>query len=442
MTDLARLKDAPVPPARTEARSRALAAAELAFRQAPALDSLARKPQLSAWRRHAPLAASIAAVLVVAPAAFHYVSRQPAPVADPLSEVGRKAAVTYPHAAPGIQPPANAAAPAAPVSVETKTAVAPALAPAQAIAGASTRAASPQTATTDCPPGRACLVVQPGQLLERSRQAPTTMTAPPEARVGLAANAPATIQRSAKARTAPLGIGTPSYALVQSALNAGRLPAKADVRIGELVNAFAYAYPAPENSLVPFRPSVTVVRSPWNDATHLVHIAITKHRQSDAEVAWQVEFEPSTVASYRRVGEAARPPRTGTDATGARLIGPGHTVTAIYEITPVAGTPDPSQLTRPQLGVLDLRSRLPTEDIPTIALPIVAGPQPLDTVPVDVRFSIAVAGFGLLITGSADVASFSYDDVIALAQSAVGEDPFGQRAGFIDLVRRAKAARP
>jgi hypothetical protein len=35
----------------------------------------------------------------------------------------------------------------------------------------------------------------------------------------------------------------------------------------------------------------------------------------------------------------------------------------------------------------------------------------------------------------------SYDDVIALAQSARGDDPFGYRAEFINLVRLAKSAR-
>ena len=38
--------------------------------------------------------------------------------------------------------------------------------------------------------------------------------------------------------------------------------------------------------------------------------------------------------------------------------------------------------------------------------------------------------------------SFTYDDVIALAQGAKGSDPFGYRAEFINLVRLAKTAQP
>jgi Ca-activated chloride channel family protein len=36
--------------------------------------------------------------------------------------------------------------------------------------------------------------------------------------------------------------------------------------------------------------------------------------------------------------------------------------------------------------------------------------------------------------------SFSYDDVATLAQGAKGDDPFGYRAEFVNLVRLAKSA--
>ena len=44
--------------------------------------------------------------------------------------------------------------------------------------------------------------------------------------------------------------------------------------------------------------------------------------------------------------------------------------------------------------------------------------------------------------GSPYTKSYAYDDVIALAQSAKGNDPFGYRAEFINLVRLAKSATP
>ena len=60
----------------------------------------------------------------------------------------------------------------------------------------------------------------------------------------------------------------------------------------------------------------------------------------------------------------------------------------------------------------------------------------------DVRFSIAVAAFAQTLRGTPYTAGTSYDDILALAQTARGEDPFGYRAEFMNLVRLAKAARP
>jgi Ca-activated chloride channel homolog len=59
-----------------------------------------------------------------------------------------------------------------------------------------------------------------------------------------------------------------------------------------------------------------------------------------------------------------------------------------------------------------------------------------------VRFSIAVAAFGQLLKGAPYTKGYTYDDVLALAQSARGADPFGYRSEFLNLVRLAKTAQP
>jgi len=58
----------------------------------------------------------------------------------------------------------------------------------------------------------------------------------------------------------------------------------------------------------------------------------------------------------------------------------------------------------------------------------------------DMRFVAAVAAFGQILKGGRNTGSYTYDNVIALAQSAKGEDRFGYRAEFINLVRLAKTA--
>src|SRR5204863_2181608 len=67
------------------------------------------------------------------------------------------------------------------------------------------------------------------------------------------------------------------------------------------------------------------------------------------DVKLQVEFNPATVAEYRLVGYETRPLKRedfNNDAVDAGDVGSGHTVTAIYEITPVgsgARMVDPSR---------------------------------------------------------------------------------------------------
>jgi Ca-activated chloride channel homolog len=74
--------------------------------------------------------------------------------------------------------------------------------------------------------------------------------------------------------TFSIDVDTASYAIVRRSLNAGQLPPLDAVRIEEMVNYFRYAYPAPEPGSGPFRPTVTVMGTPWNADTRLVHIGI------------------------------------------------------------------------------------------------------------------------------------------------------------------------
>lgn len=73
--------------------------------------------------------------------------------------------------------------------------------------------------------------------------------------------------------TFSIDVDTASYSVVRSSLNAGFLPDPASVRVEEMVNYFPYAYPAPEGGQA-FRPTVTVMPTPWNPGTRLVHIGI------------------------------------------------------------------------------------------------------------------------------------------------------------------------
>ena len=198
------------------------------------------------------------------------------------------------------------------------------------------------------------------------------------------------------------------------------------------------------------------------------------------DVKIQVEFNPATVAEYRLVGYETRALNRedfNNDKVDAGDIGAGHTVTAIYEITPVGGpravddsryaataekpaavAEGASKDVGQEYAFLKIRYKLPQEsESKLITTPI----TPADEKPFantkcppnaqclvadelgasdDVRFSVAVAGFAQLLKGSKYTGSLSYDDVINTAQGAKGSDEFGYRAEFINLVRLAKTA--
>ncbi|MEM7752359.1 MAG: von Willebrand factor type A domain-containing protein, partial [Pseudomonadota bacterium] len=73
--------------------------------------------------------------------------------------------------------------------------------------------------------------------------------------------------------TFSIDVDTASYGVVRSSLTAGVLPPRDAVRVEEMVNYFPYAYPAADGPH-PFEPTISVVPTPWNDGTQLVHIGI------------------------------------------------------------------------------------------------------------------------------------------------------------------------
>lgn len=68
-------------------------------------------------------------------------------------------------------------------------------------------------------------------------------------------------------------IDTAAYAVIRSSLNAGQLPPSGSVRIEEMVNYFPYDLPQPTANQ-PFQPTISVMQTPWNPNTRLVHIAL------------------------------------------------------------------------------------------------------------------------------------------------------------------------
>lgn len=74
--------------------------------------------------------------------------------------------------------------------------------------------------------------------------------------------------------TFSIDVDTASYSFMRAALNNNVLPQKDSVRIEEMVNYFPYDYALPKEKAEPFASSVSVMPTPWNKGTKLVHIGI------------------------------------------------------------------------------------------------------------------------------------------------------------------------
>jgi Ca-activated chloride channel family protein len=176
------------------------------------------------------------------------------------------------------------------------------------------------------------------------------------------------------------------------------------------------------------------------------------------DVKVQVEFNPAQVAAYRLIGYETRMLQRQDfkdDKVDAGDMGAGHTVTAIYEITPASEadrladplrygkqakpTAKPAAGHGDELCFVKLRYKLPGESTSRqIAHPVQAARTSLDAVPADQRFSVAVAAFGQRLRGEPQLADYGYDRIAELANGARGDDPEGYRAEFVKLVRMAE----
>jgi len=172
------------------------------------------------------------------------------------------------------------------------------------------------------------------------------------------------------------------------------------------------------------------------------------------DVKIQVEFNPARVAEWRLIGYETRllnEADFANDRIDAGEVGSGATVVALYEITPVGGpswmperryeaagvTGDPSG----EWAFVQVRYKLPGQDRSILMQhPVTA----VDGSPgTEVRWALAVAGAAQLLRADPWLApGFGWDGVIDLAQGARGDDPWGERAQFVQIARAAQGLRP
>jgi Ca-activated chloride channel family protein len=173
------------------------------------------------------------------------------------------------------------------------------------------------------------------------------------------------------------------------------------------------------------------------------------------DVKIQLEFNPATVSEYRLIGYETRALKREdfrNDAVDAGDIGAGHTVTAIYEIVP-AGSDNalipPSRYEADiskskggsEYGMLKIRYKQPDSDTSElIELSILQAQEATPSQLNEAQFGVSVAGFSQLLRGGTYTGDWALNDALTLALANRGEDTYGYRSEFTQLVRKAISA--
>jgi Ca-activated chloride channel family protein len=176
------------------------------------------------------------------------------------------------------------------------------------------------------------------------------------------------------------------------------------------------------------------------------------------DVKIQVEFNPAYVLAYRLIGYENRKLNNedfNDDKKDAGEMGAGHVVTALYEIVPVgaslSGSIDPlkyqaaQKVQKPavlsnEMATLKLRYKEPEQNQSKLITQVVSKKDVKDEIDSDnLKWSASLAQFGMLLRNSEYKGNTSYEGMIDLAQSALGEDSEGYRRECLMLMKNAQA---
>ncbi|MBT0608216.1 vWA domain-containing protein [Aequorivita echinoideorum] len=173
------------------------------------------------------------------------------------------------------------------------------------------------------------------------------------------------------------------------------------------------------------------------------------------DVKIQVEFNPAKVQAYRLIGYENRllnDEDFKDDTKDAGELGSGHTVTALYEIIPVGvkskyikaveGLKYTQQTTgnfKDEMLTVKFRYKEPDGDVSKLIVKTVKDENSsIENANEDLKFSAAVALFGMQLRNSEFINTKKRQDVISLAEAGKGTDADGYRAEFIRLVKSSE----
>ncbi len=173
------------------------------------------------------------------------------------------------------------------------------------------------------------------------------------------------------------------------------------------------------------------------------------------DVKIQIEFNPAKVAEYRLIGYENRMLRRedfANDKVDAGDIGAGHEVTALYEITLVGSGAERLPALRygddkpkatngtatGELAHLRLRYKRPGEDTSRLIERPVLKSELRSAASPTLRFAATVAAYADGLRGGKHLEQWTWEDIARAARQTTGNDPWRQRAEFIELVDSAR----
>ncbi len=179
------------------------------------------------------------------------------------------------------------------------------------------------------------------------------------------------------------------------------------------------------------------------------------------DVKLQVEFNPQYVSEYRLIGYENRLLNNedfNDDSKDAGEMGAGHVVTALYEVIPAGKggnvkvdslkyRPSPKWSSIPpfkeqypnEIATVKMRYKSPEGGKSKLLSRVVdTDSQSKDMVSPNLKWSMSVASFGMLLRHSEHINGFSYSKMIELAQSAIGKDKEGYRRECLQLMKLAE----
>lgn len=173
------------------------------------------------------------------------------------------------------------------------------------------------------------------------------------------------------------------------------------------------------------------------------------------DVKIQVEFNPAYVQEYRLLGYDNRQLKRedfNNDQVDSGDIGAGHTVTAIYELTPVGAKSSLEPLRyssedkaakdqkNNELAYLRLRYKQPNEDKsqllqrPILASNVTAWNRAGE----EMYWATAAASFAFKLQQRSDTPQLSWQDLLTLAKQGTSSDKYGQKQEMIALIEKAR----